>query len=351
MDYLSRFMEEYRAGKVDFSLLPGRYKERLKEVLPPNFTLASVLLHGAWIGISLFFALRISHMGSSPTAALSLAGMAAAILVARFLPVGMVFGGMILLLGMAILPFYIQAGPIGMFGLSSAARAFKTWYGKKLVQKWILGSEDRFLQSLRNYTMEVTATEKADDDTRAFLEQLKIASTPDKDASGEKKEQEEAGPEKSGGPHRTHVDFATAEQYYKRSLEIKEKEFGPDHPDVATILNNMGVLYRGEGDYASAEPLYKRALAIREKALGPDHPEVATSLNNLGVLYSTRENYAAAEPLYKRALSIREKALGPNHADVAVTLNNLAVLYRATSREKEASRLEQRAEKITGVKR
>ena len=39
------------------------------------------------------------------------------------------------------------------------------------------------------------------------------------------------------------------------------------------------------GRYAEAEPLYERALAIREKALGPDHPDVATSLNNLAVLY------------------------------------------------------------------
>ena len=30
-----------------------------------------------------------------------------------------------------------------------------------------------------------------------------------------------------------------------------------------------------------ALPLYERALAISEKALGPDHPHVATSLNNL----------------------------------------------------------------------
>ena len=35
-------------------------------------------------------------------------------------------------------------------------------------------------------------------------------------------------------------------------------------------------LYRAQGRYAEAEPLYKRSLAIREKALGPDHPDVAT---------------------------------------------------------------------------
>ena len=52
---------------------------------------------------------------------------------------------------------------------------------------------------------------------------------------------------------------------------------------MATSLNNLAVLYDNQGQYAQAEPLYKRALAIAEKALGPDHPLVATNLNNLAL--------------------------------------------------------------------
>ncbi len=78
-------------------------------------------------------------------------------------------------------------------------------------------------------------------------------------------------------------------------------------------------LYKTQGHYALAEPLYKRALAIWEKALGPDHPAVATSLNNLGELYRAQGRYAQAEPLYKRALAIWEKALGPDHPSVATS--------------------------------
>jgi hypothetical protein len=37
-----------------------------------------------------------------------------------------------------------------------------------------------------------------------------------------------------------------------------------------------------------AEPLYRRALAIDEASYGPDHPEVATDLNNLaGLMWDT----------------------------------------------------------------
>ena len=59
---------------------------------------------------------------------------------------------------------------------------------------------------------------------------------------------------------------------YQRALAIEEKALGPEHPDVATSLNNLAELYRDQGKYGEAEPLYQRALAIDEKALGPDHP-------------------------------------------------------------------------------
>ena len=36
--------------------------------------------------------------------------------------------------------------------------------------------------------------------------------------------------------------------------------------------------------YDDAEKLYKRSLAIEEKVYGPDHPDVATGINNLAAL-------------------------------------------------------------------
>mmetsp|Transcript_4240 Transcript_4240/g.13992 ORF Transcript_4240/g.13992 Transcript_4240/m.13992 type:complete len:100 (+) Transcript_4240:38-337(+) len=39
-----------------------------------------------------------------------------------------------------------------------------------------------------------------------------------------------------------------------------------------------------QGLYEQAKPLYERSLEIRKKALGEDHPAVATALNNLAEL-------------------------------------------------------------------
>ena len=63
---------------------------------------------------------------------------------------------------------------------------------------------------------------------------------------------------------------------------------------------------------------------MTEAALGPDHPEVAIRLNNLGQLYRAQRRYAEAEPFYRRALTIAEATLGPRHRLTAGIGGNLA---------------------------
>ena len=48
------------------------------------------------------------------------------------------------------------------------------------------------------------------------------------------------------------------------------------------LLNQMGLYLRGRADFAGAKSLFCRALTIAEATYGPDHPYVATALNNLG---------------------------------------------------------------------
>jgi tetratricopeptide (TPR) repeat protein len=136
--------------------------------------------------------------------------------------------------------------------------------------------------------------------------------------------------------------YAEAEPLFQRALAIEERGMGPDHPDTATGLNNLALLYKSQGRYGEAEPLYRRALAIREKASGPDHPDIAQSLNNLALLYRGQGRYGEAEPLYQRALAIDEKALGPDHPDTAIDVRNYALFLRERGRAAEAEKLEAR---------
>ena len=129
----------------------------------------------------------------------------------------------------------------------------------------------------------------------------------------------------------------------ERALAIDEKSYGPEHPRVATELNNLAQLLQATNRLGEAEPLMKRALAIDEKSYGPEHPNVAIDLNNLAQLLQDTNRLGEAEPLMKRALAIDEKSYGPEHPTVAIDLNNLALLLQATNRLGEAEPLMKRA--------
>src|SRR6185503_11168907 len=65
---------------------------------------------------------------------------------------------------------------------------------------------------------------------------------------------------------------------YKESVSAYRKA-ADLRPNDAIVINYFALSLMEAGSYAEAELHYKRALAIREQALGPDHPDVATVLN------------------------------------------------------------------------
>ena len=87
-------------------------------------------------------------------------------------------------------------------------------------------------------------------------------------------------------------------------------------------------------------------LKLLEQTIGPDHPTLATTLNNLAVVYEAQDKYGEAAPLYQRALALIERTLGPDHPNLAATLDNYADLLRKMQREAEAESAAARAKAI-----
>ena len=181
----------------------------------------------------------------------------------------------------------------------------------------------------------------------------------------------------------TKVVMEDAEAIYRRSLAIVEKALGPEHPQVATILTNLGSLYRFAGYPNKAEPLFKRSIAIVEKAFGPDHlqsawplaelakvygadkakslqlvtrslairekavrpydPNAAKLLKEIGADYSDQNLLAQAKSVLKRSLAIAERTLDPQHPEIAAVLYSLAQLYKRQDRIAETEPLLRRS--------
>ena len=89
------------------------------------------------------------------------------------------------------------------------------------------------------------------------------------------------------------------------------------------------------GNYSSAEELLREAAALQEQALGPDHPELANTLNNLGVVCELTDNPIDAEHYFRRAYSIATATLAPDHPFVVTSSKNLHDFCAARGRPVE----------------
>ena len=169
-----------------------------------------------------------------------------------------------------------------------------------------------------------------------------------------------------------------AEPLLLRALDLRRQRLGPNHPDVAATLIEVGLLHERRGRYAEAadanaeavrilrahsgaDPLLlgnalhglafahmrlrrfpeaereiREAVAIKRSLFGDRHAEVAYSLNILGDVLTHQKRYDEAVATHREALAMRRALLGPDHLHVAFSLHNLAAAYRDMARYAEA---------------
>ena len=133
------------------------------------------------------------------------------------------------------------------------------------------------------------------------------------------------------------ADYEMALRYYYRVLHLTQSKFGENHPDVATIYNNIGITYNSQREYFKALEMHKKALKIRIELYGENHPDVALSLYNVGaVCYSlgsflsvsgTDLIFSTAMELFQKALKTHLEISGENHPDVANTYSGIGSVY------------------------
>ena len=188
-------------------------------------------------------------------------------------------------------------------------------------------------------------------------------------------------------------EYAAAGEAAARSLKIRERVLGKDHPEAGLALYAAGKAEVEDHDADAAEPALTRALAILKASYGEAHPQVAVVLDRLGWLDLNRsarrgndeqgmkqaaererqavrilretvgetretaeaqDNLATVQQVYTheleealanrlRALVIRRQLLGAEDRDVGVSLSNLALLYDQMGFRDEVLPLRQQA--------
>ncbi len=129
----------------------------------------------------------------------------------------------------------------------------------------------------------------------------------------------------------------------EKSLTLRRETLGNESVETAQSLNDLGWVLLEKQRSKEAEPLLNEAIRIRRRLRGDEHQETAESLNLLAFARKDQGDIAAAESLYRETLALRRKIFGNMHRDVAQSLNNLALLLSEKGDYDAADKLYQEA--------
>jgi tetratricopeptide (TPR) repeat protein len=132
---------------------------------------------------------------------------------------------------------------------------------------------------------------------------------------------------RAGSYAHAHALYQKAEWFFSTALLVFRKVLAPDHPDIARVLNNLGLYYCSVGRLEDSVSALRQSVTTHERAFGPDSVEVAEVLLNLANTYLVADQLPEAEPLLARSLEIFESELGPDSHQALLTLNSLGGLY------------------------
>jgi tetratricopeptide (TPR) repeat protein len=132
-----------------------------------------------------------------------------------------------------------------------------------------------------------------------------------------------------------------AEPLLKRAMGASAKRVESAQTDLGVNLNNLARLYFKRGDYRQAEPLLTQLLTLK-RPYGPEHPEVATVLVSLAKVRHALGKPDQAERLWRRVLIVRERQLPASDPAVLQAMDGLSDSLAALGKHAAALDLRER---------
>ncbi|CAF3674949.1 unnamed protein product [Rotaria sp. Silwood1] len=125
-------------------------------------------------------------------------------------------------------------------------------------------------------------------------------------------------------------------EHYEKALTMKQSYLPSDDPSFAALLSNIGLNYQNLGNKNRALTYLKQALAIAGKMSKPN-PEILGSIhNNIAGILDEQGQYDEALQHYREGLQHRLAYLPSTHPDIAVSYSDIGFLYIEQEHYEEA---------------
>jgi serine/threonine protein kinase/tetratricopeptide (TPR) repeat protein len=116
-------------------------------------------------------------------------------------------------------------------------------------------------------------------------------------------------------------------RFSEEALALKQRAWGPDHPDVGVSEGNLAVALEDLGRDQEALEHVDRSIDILGHGLGAEHPDLATQLMNRGEILNALGRYREARRSFESARIIWERELGLDHRNLAYVLTGIGESY------------------------
>ncbi len=134
--------------------------------------------------------------------------------------------------------------------------------------------------------------------------------------------------------------YEAAFESHRESMEIRERRFGGDHPDLAESLNDLAADLEVLGQFEEAEENYRKALAMRQRLLGDApggrHYLIGASMHRLAGCLVEQGEYEEAESLSRASLAMHQELGLGEDPKAAWVLRGLARSLRLQGKHAEA---------------
>lgn len=129
--------------------------------------------------------------------------------------------------------------------------------------------------------------------------------------------------------------FGQAETTTEEVLELNKLHYGPDHPEVASVMNTLALIYEENGNFEAAIATLRQVIEIRRKQPEPGS-NLAANLNNLAIMLHRTGELEESDLLFREAVEVVAEIWGDNHPYMAYTLNGYAGLHQQRGLYEEA---------------
>ncbi|MBN9393881.1 MAG: tetratricopeptide repeat protein [Candidatus Melainabacteria bacterium] len=124
-------------------------------------------------------------------------------------------------------------------------------------------------------------------------------------------------------------EIDSARTNIERSLMIRQRLYGKNHPLIGSSLDCAGRLAMAQDDLAHADHCLKQALKVRERYAHLNPADLADTLVAMARLRQRQQLYDEAQELLDRALTYKKSVFGDSYPDVALVLESLSDLAGA----------------------